>query len=50
VLLAKTKKHAITTIENIIYITSQLLEDSSFYWSMSQAHNPYGDGKVAEKI
>ncbi|MDK4793054.1 MULTISPECIES: non-hydrolyzing UDP-N-acetylglucosamine 2-epimerase [Acinetobacter] len=33
-------------IENVI----ELIEDSNKYKSMAEAHNPYGDGKAAEKI
>jgi len=27
-----------------------LLDDTNAYKAMSQAHNPYGDGKACEKI
>lgn len=34
----------------IITKTKKLLEDSSYYATMSQLHNPYGDGKSATRI
>ena len=36
--------------EKIIYLASQLMEDTDFYCQMSQAINPYGDGKAASRI
>ncbi|HFF4748965.1 TPA: UDP-N-acetylglucosamine 2-epimerase, partial [Acinetobacter baumannii] len=32
--------------ENVV----ELIEDSNKYKCMAEAHNPYGDGKAAEKI
>ena len=39
-----------TNREKIIKETLRLLDDDSAYQSMSFAHNPYGDGKAAERI
>ncbi len=39
-----------TDKEQIIAKTKKLLEDSSYYATMSQLHNPYGDGKSATRI
>jgi len=47
---AGTVKLVGTNPNNIIGEVTTLLEDSSCYKSMSQAHNPYGDGKTCEKI
>jgi len=47
---AGTVKLVGTNTENIITEVNKLLEDSSAYKKMSQAHNPYGDGKACEKI
>jgi len=47
---AGTVKLVGTNTENIITEVNRLLEDSSAYEKMSQAHNPYGDGKACEKI
>jgi UDP-N-acetylglucosamine 2-epimerase (non-hydrolysing) len=47
---AGTVKLVGTNPNNIIDEVTTLLEDSSCYKSMSQAHNPYGDGKTCEKI
>ena len=30
--------------------TEKLLTDTAAYHKMSRAHNPYGDGKAAERI
>jgi len=47
---AGTVKLVGTNTENIIKEVNRLLEDNSDYEKMSQAHNPYGDGKACEKI
>ena len=39
-----------TKPENIIREVTRLLEDPECYKTMSQAHNPYGDGKSCQKI
>lgn len=39
-----------TDTKQIVAKTKQLLEDSSYYSTMSQLHNPYGDGKSASRI
>ena len=44
VILVGTDKEAI--IDNV----NRLIEDASSYERMSEAHNPYGDGKAAERI
>jgi UDP-N-acetyl-D-mannosaminuronic acid dehydrogenase len=36
--------------ENIVQYISRLLDDTAYYEKMSQAHNPYGDGKASERI
>ncbi len=39
------------TDENVVYqLAKELLTDASVYDSMSQAVNPYGDGKASERI
>lgn len=39
-----------TDKEEIIKQTTRLLDDEAFYASMSEAVNPYGDGKAAKRI
>lgn len=39
-----------TDAEKIVAETSTLLSDKNAYLSMSQAHNPYGDGLASERI
>ena len=39
-----------TDRERIVSAVSRLLDDSSAYARMSQAHNPYGDGHAARRI
>ena len=39
-----------TETESIVSNTQQLLDDDDLYRAMSTAHNPYGDGKAAERI
>lgn len=36
--------------ERIVTGVTQLLEDETYYLKMSQAHNPYGDGKACDRI
>lgn len=36
--------------ETIVENVHRLLDDPAFYQTMSQAHNPYGDGKAGERI
>lgn len=47
---AGTVKLVGTDSQAIIDNVSQLLDDASFYEAMSQAHNPYGDGKACARI
>ncbi len=39
-----------TDSERIVTTALQLLHDEKFYCSMAKAHNPYGDGRAAERI
>lgn len=39
-----------TDVERIVGATRQLLHDHDAYRTMAQAHNPYGDGRAAERI
>lgn len=39
-----------TNLEKIVCETSKLLDSDAYYQSMSQAHNPYGDGRASERI
>jgi UDP-N-acetylglucosamine 2-epimerase (non-hydrolysing) len=39
-----------TSVEKIVAAAHQLCEDASVYRRMSQAHNPYGDGKASQRI
>lgn len=47
---AGTVKLVGTNPDTIINEVNKLLKDVSLYESMSQAHNPYGDGKACQKI
>jgi UDP-N-acetylglucosamine 2-epimerase (non-hydrolysing) len=47
---AGTVKLVGTDKGNIIKYAIKLLDDIAFYEKMSKAHNPYGDGKAAERI
>jgi len=47
---AGTVKLVGTDSQAIIDNVSQLLDDASAYEAMSQAHNPYGDGKACARI
>ena len=39
-----------TDPDKIINESSQLIDSKSCYLDMARAHNPYGDGKAAERI
>ncbi|MCG5548921.1 non-hydrolyzing UDP-N-acetylglucosamine 2-epimerase [Halorhodospira halochloris] len=39
-----------TDVERIVGETTQLLDDPAWYRDMARAHNPYGDGKAADRI
>jgi UDP-N-acetylglucosamine 2-epimerase len=39
-----------TASQNVLDFGSRLFNDSSFFESMAQAQNPYGDGKASDKI
>jgi len=39
-----------TTTDTIVSETARLLDDAAAYQTMSEAHNPYGDGKAASRI
>jgi UDP-N-acetylglucosamine 2-epimerase (non-hydrolysing) len=47
---AGTLKLAGTDEEQIYQLAKQLLTDEKVYRQMSQASNPYGDGKASERI
>ncbi len=47
---AGTVKLVGTDVEQIVYETTRLLKNQSYYQQMSQAVNPYGDGKAASRI
>lgn len=47
---AGTVKLVGTDVDNIVSEVERLLADHAYYQSMSVAHNPYGDGKAAERI
>jgi UDP-N-acetylglucosamine 2-epimerase (non-hydrolysing) len=47
---AGTVKLVGTDKKRIINETQKLLDDKSYYDTMTQAHNPYGDGKACQKI
>jgi UDP-N-acetylglucosamine 2-epimerase (non-hydrolysing) len=47
---AGTVKLVGTSSAMIVKHTSDLLDDDHYYLSMSQAHNPYGDGNSSKKI
>lgn len=47
---AGTVKLVGTNPNNIITEAQKLLDNSEIYTQMSQAHNPYGDGKASQKI
>lgn len=39
-----------TDSQRIVYEVARLLNDENEYYTMSQAHNPYGDGRACERI
>ena len=47
---AGTVKLVGTNFEKIVDEVSKLLESTEYYDLMSQATNPYGDGKACERI
>ena len=47
---AGTVKLVGTDYKKIMYEVSKLLDDTEYYTKMSQAVNPYGDGKACERI
>ena len=47
---AKTVKLVGTDIKKIVEEVQHLLNDEQAYNNMSQAHNPYGDGKACKRI
>ncbi len=47
---AGTLKLAGVEEEAIYNLTNELLTDASIYQEMSQASNPYGDGRTSERI
>ncbi|QDT93021.1 UDP-N-acetylglucosamine 2-epimerase [Gimesia algae] len=47
---AGTVKLVGTNYERIVAEVTELLDSDSYYQSMSQAHNPYGDGLASKRI
>ncbi len=47
---ANTAKLVGTDADTIVNSVASLLQDTELYSSMSNAHNPYGNGKAAQKI
>ena len=47
---AGTAKLVGTDVRTIVDAASELIDDPAAYEAMSSAHNPYGDGKAAERI
>ena len=47
---AGTVKLVGTDFNKIVQEVSALLEDKIYYNSMSEAHNPYGDGSACQRI
>jgi len=47
---AGTVKLVGTDVSKIVSEVSQLIESEEYYALMSEAHNPYGDGKACERI
>ncbi|WP_319482730.1 non-hydrolyzing UDP-N-acetylglucosamine 2-epimerase [uncultured Draconibacterium sp.] len=47
---AGTVKLVGTDKDKIVTETRRLIKDQSYYNSMAEAHNPYGDGKACERI
>ncbi len=48
--IAGTARLVGTDVEMIVAETNRLLDDKEHYKSMSQAHNPFGDGTASDKI
>ena len=49
-LAAGTVKLVGTDYDRIVHEVSRLLDDAGYYENMSQAVNPYGDGKASQRI
>jgi len=47
---AKTARLVGTDRDRVCRESLRLLRDDPHYWSMSRAHNPYGDGHATERI
>jgi len=47
---AGTVKLVGTDLDLIVCEANALLEDGAAYETMSRAHNPYGDGRAAQRI
>jgi UDP-N-acetylglucosamine 2-epimerase (non-hydrolysing) len=47
---AGTVKLVGTDKDKIVTETRRLIKEQSYYNSMAEAHNPYGDGKACERI
>lgn len=47
---ARTAKLVGTDIETIVREVENLLDDGEAYSAMGRAHNPFGDGKSAQRI
>ena len=47
---AGTAKLVGTDVKKIVRETERLLTDHEYYFEMSRAHNPYGDGKASDRI
>ncbi len=47
---AGTVKLVGTNFDKIVYEVDRLLSDDDYYKTMSDAHNPYGDGKASMRI
>lgn len=47
---AGTARLVATDTDVIVAETARLLDDDAAYRAMAQAHNPYGDGKAAQRI
>lgn len=48
--IAGTVKLVGTNVSAIVHNVIELLDNKEVYQAMSQAHNPYGDGKACERI
>lgn len=47
---AGTVKLVGTDSKKIVEQVQKLLQDEQYYQTMAKSHNPYGDGKAAERI